>query len=87
MEEKALQQAIQMAKKKADRLAKGFGVKIKSVYAISDIDFDDLGPLFMRGDAGDADKAEVDDKIFQPSTITINTTIRVIYRLEAESIF
>lgn len=79
-------EACAKARKKADLLAKGAGVKIDSVYAVSDFGFDSVGerfrirsvlPDFVSSLGGE----ESSIPLFAPSTITLHANVYILYKL------
>jgi uncharacterized protein YggE len=96
IEEELVAKACQNARDRAELMAKGSGVQLGNVFAISQLDFRSLTTHFavsaeMRAEgrilslSGEGVEATSTDKfVFVPSTITFENTVKVIFRLKEE---
>jgi uncharacterized protein len=76
-------EACAKARKKADLLAKGAGVIIDRVYAVSDSQFENIGQQLGFGFSGSSafGEAAPEMPLFAPSIIELHTSINILYKL------
>jgi uncharacterized protein YggE len=80
-------EACAKARKKADLLAKGVGVTIKSVFAVTDRSLNGLDGVYFGSTGGHSvlpgfGGGDEDVPIFAPATIEVSTYVEVLYKLE-----
>ena len=92
IEEELVAKACQNARDRAELMAKGLGVQLGNVFAISQLDFRRLPAVFAISGQGSAlrlssegvEGKSTDEFVFMPSTITFKNTVKVIFRLKEE---
>ena len=79
-------EASRNARSQAELMAKGFGLQLGSVFAISQQGFQHLGTEFTAVRYEYVAEAEPREKdfLFVPSTITLENTVTAIFRLKGE---
>ena len=88
IEKELIAEASRKAREQAEHMAKGFGVKVGSVFAISQRSFQRLAAQFEFAGSfsrGMAEIASVEKEfLFVPSTITLRNNIKAIFKLKRE---
>jgi uncharacterized protein YggE len=82
LREKAFGHAVNDARDKAERLARGFKARLGAVYAIVEQSAPTPHPVMMR----QAVKANAKSSAFEPGTVKIKARIQVVFRLRPHSV-
>jgi len=87
IEANLMAEACADAKKQAENMANGIGVKLGSVYGISKLSFDAIGdrlnaPGYFKKSMMGGDDRSSSQIIFAPATIMLRNSVNVIYKIE-----